>query len=99
MERPKILSKKQDTEKNLEKLKAELQKIEATPPPEETAAPRVAKTPKPRGRKKRQTEPLHRLTIDLPLTLFQTIEAESDAQYTTIRGRIVSILSAHYQQV
>lgn len=111
MERPKIVSKKKEPVKDLESLKNALKAMEreergeALPPTEDAPKPRGAQKPakpaavkvaKPRGRKKRQVEPVHRLTIDLPLTLFQQIESDADAQFSTIRSRIVTVLSAHY---
>ena len=112
MERPKIISKKKEPVKDLESLKSALkameraEKDEALPSVEDEprpsvskkAAKLVAKIAKPRGRKKRQVEPVHRLTIDLPLTLFQQIESDADAQFSTIRSRIVTVLSAHYRK-
>lgn len=112
MERPKIISKKKEPVKDLESLKNALKAMEReergealptttedAPKPRgtpKTAKPAEAKVAKPRGRKKRQVEPVHRLTIDLPLTLFQQIESDADAQFSTIRSRIVTVLSAHY---
>ncbi|MFN4254825.1 MAG: hypothetical protein ACK4Q5_07455 [Saprospiraceae bacterium] len=110
MERPKIVSKKKEPVKDLESLKNALKAMEreergeallpteGAPKPRGTQKPAkpAAKVAKPRGRKKRQVEPVHRLTIDLPLTLFQQIESDADAQFSTIRSRIVTVLSAHY---
>lgn len=112
MERPKIVSKKKEPVKDLESLKNALKAMEreesgAMPllteevvqkprGTQKTTKQAAAKVAKPRGRKKRQVEPVHRLTIDLPLTLFQQIESDADAQFSTIRSRIVTVLSAHY---
>ena len=49
------------------------------------------------GRKKTNTDEMHRFAIDLPLWLFEQIKAEADINYSTVRGQILKLLLARYK--
>ena len=49
------------------------------------------------GRKKTNTDEMHRFAIDLPLWLFEQIKAEADENYSTVRGQILKLLLARYK--
>jgi hypothetical protein len=49
------------------------------------------------GRKKQNTDEMHRFAIDLPLWLFEKIKAEADENFSTVRGQIIKLLLARYK--
>lgn len=49
------------------------------------------------GRKKQNTDEMHRFAIDLPLWLFDKIKAEADENFSTVRGQIIKLLLARYK--
>ncbi len=49
------------------------------------------------GRKKQNTDEMHRFAIDLPLWLFEKIKIDADANYSTVRGQIIKLLLGHYK--
>lgn len=68
--------------------KAVVQKtIAATPP----------KVLKKAGRKKTNTEAMHRFAIDLPEWLFEQIRQEATDNFSTVRGQILKLLFSHYK--
>jgi hypothetical protein len=62
---------------------------------------KVAKTPektqKKRGRKKTNTEAMHRFAIDLPEWLFEQIRNDANDNFSTVRGQIMKVLLTHYK--
>ena len=49
------------------------------------------------GRKKQNTDEMHRFAIDLPLWLFEKIKTEADENFSTVRGQIIKLLLARYK--
>ncbi len=49
------------------------------------------------GRKKQNTEEMHRFAIDLPLWLFEKMKSDADESFSTVRGQILKLLLAHYK--
>ncbi len=49
------------------------------------------------GRKKQNTDEMHRFAIDLPLWLFEKIKTEADDNFSTVRGQILKLLLARYK--
>ena len=49
------------------------------------------------GRKKQNTEEMHRFAIDLPLWLFEKMKSDADENFSTVRGQILKLLLAHYK--
>jgi hypothetical protein len=49
------------------------------------------------GRKKQNTDEMHRFAIDLPLWLFEKIKIDADTNYSTVRGQIIKLLLGHYK--
>lgn len=49
------------------------------------------------GRKKQNTDEMHRFAIDLPLWLFEKIKLEADENFSTVRGQILKLLLARYK--
>ncbi len=49
------------------------------------------------GRKKQNTEEMHRFAIDLPLWLFDKMKSDADENFSTVRGQILKLLLAHYK--
>jgi hypothetical protein len=81
---------------------------EATPIPQpksSTKARTITKNEEPQpvvikkkaGRKKQNTDEMHRFAIDLPLWLFDKIKAEADENFSTVRGQIIKLLLARYK--
>lgn len=83
-------------------------KIEETPSPKPKIAtksrsitkneiPQTIIPKKKAGRKKQNTEEMHRFAIDLPLWLFEKMKSEADENFSTVRGQILKLLLAHYK--
>ncbi len=51
------------------------------------------------GRKKTNTEEIHRFAIDLPLWLFEKIRKDADDNFSTVRGQILKLLLNTYKNV
>lgn len=94
------LTQKIRQEKKIEKVAAE--------PVEEDDKPKrevktIVKTPKPikelkkAGRKKTNTEEIHRFAMDIPLWLFEQIRKDADNNFSTVRGQILKLLLNHYK--
>ena len=59
--------------------------------------PRTIIPKKKAGRKKQNTEEMHRFAIDLPLWLFEKMKSDADENFSTVRGQILKLLLAHYK--
>ena len=96
------LTQKIRLEKKVEKVFAEPAE-DAEKPKREVKA--IAKTPKPvkelkkAGRKKTNTEEIHRFAMDIPLWLFEQIRKDADDNFSTVRGQILKLLLNHYKNV
>lgn len=49
------------------------------------------------GRKKQNTEEMHRFAIDLPQWLFDKLQSDANENFSTVRGQIIKLLLAHYK--
>lgn len=63
----------------------------------ENEEPKPVKPKKKAGRKKQNTEEMHRFAIDLPLWLFEKMKSDADENFSTVRGQILKLLLAHYK--
>ena len=68
-------------------------------PKKATKAEKPVKELKKAGRKKTNTEEIHRFAIDLPLWLFEQIRKDADDNFSTVRGQILKLLLSHYKNV
>ncbi len=58
----------------------------------------VEKELKKAGRKKTNTETMHRFAIDLPEWLFEQIRQDATTNFSTVRGEIIKVLLKHYKK-
>ena len=63
----------------------------------ENEEPKPVKPKKKAGRKKQNTEEMHRFAIDLPLWLFEKMKSDADENFSSVRGQILKLLLAHYK--
>lgn len=49
------------------------------------------------GRKKQNTEQMHRFAIDLPQWLFDKLQTDANENFSTVRGQIIKLLLGHYK--
>jgi hypothetical protein len=49
------------------------------------------------GRKKTNTESMHRFAIDIPESLFEQIRNDATTNFSTVRGEIMKVLLKHYK--
>ena len=49
------------------------------------------------GRKKTNTEAMHRFAIDIPESLFEQIRNDATTNFSTVRGEIIKVLLKHYK--
>lgn len=49
------------------------------------------------GRKKTNTEAMHRFAIDIPESLFEQIRNDAMTNFSTVRGEIIKVLLKHYK--
>ncbi|MBL7815070.1 MAG: hypothetical protein JNL70_08670 [Saprospiraceae bacterium] len=90
---PSIVAEEQPKEKPAPKPKN-------TPKPQtitKTEEPKMLLPKKKAGRKKQNTDEMHRFAIDLPQWLFDKIKAEADENFSTVRGQILKLLLARYK--
>jgi hypothetical protein len=59
--------------------------------------PQIILPKKKAGRKKQNTDEMHRFAIDLPLWLFEKIKTEADDNFSTVRGQILKLLLSRYK--
>jgi phenylalanyl-tRNA synthetase beta subunit len=78
----------------------ELAKKEPKPAKEKTVkvqAVMPTKVLKKAGRKKTNTEAMHRFAIDIPESLFEQIRNDATTNFSTVRGEIIKVLLKHYK--
>jgi hypothetical protein len=65
--------------------------------PQKAQALMPTKVLKKAGRKKTNTEAMHRFAIDIPEWLFEQLRNDATTNFSTVRGEIIKVLLKHYK--
>jgi hypothetical protein len=85
----------EESEVGIEPVKKEPKPAKLTPTKAQTVMP--TKILKKAGRKKTNTEAMHRFAIDIPESLFEQIRNDATTNFSTVRGEIIKVLLKHYK--